>query len=271
VSKTVRGNDPVRGSDPKSESDGFHVVIPARYESTRLPGKPLADIAGVPMVVRVAQAANRAGALDVIVATDDPRVAQAVQTAGFDAELTSTSHVSGSDRIYEVVVNKGWGDDEIVLNVQGDEPLLPPSLVAQVGECLQADFSVAVCTLREPICSAAEMNNPNCVKVVVDKQDQALLFSRASIPHRRGDIVPSVLGSKRLGYRHIGLYGYRVSALRTFVELPPSMLEQQESLEQLRLLENGIGIKVLEACESAPGGVDTPEDLARVRGLINAR
>ena len=248
---------------------GFHVVIPARFASTRLPGKPLADVGGIPMVVRVAQVANEAGALDVTVATDDQRVADAVRTAGFVAELTAASHTSGSDRIFEVVQNKGWTDDELVLNVQGDEPLLPATLIAQVGECLMDDPAVAVCTLREPIDSEREMNDPNCVKVVVDLQDQALLFSRASIPHRR-DGVDSKFDTVPLGYRHIGLYGYRVSALRAFVGLTPSLLERQESLEQLRLLENGIGIKVLESREAAPGGVDTPEDLARVRAFIVA-
>lgn len=246
---------------------GFHVVIPARFESTRLPGKPLADIGGDPMVVRVAQLASKAGALDVTVATDDKRVAEAVNAAGFVAELTAPSHTSGSDRIFEVVQKMGWGDDEVVLNLQGDEPLLPPTLVAQVGECLLTDPDVAVCTLREPIDSANEMKDPNCVKVVVDNHDQALLFSRSGIPHRRDTVNPE-LAKGPLGYRHIGLYGYRVSALRAFVGLSPSLLERQESLEQLRLLENGIGIKVLEACESAPGGVDTPEDLARVRAQI---
>jgi len=246
---------------------GFHVVIPARYESTRLPGKPLADIAGTPMVVRVAQAASNTGALDITVATDDERVAEVVQAAGFAAVLTSASHRSGSDRVYEVVQDRGWGDDEIVVNVQGDEPLIPPELVAQVGECLLANPSMAVCTLREPITSALEMADPNCVKVVVDKQERALLFSRASIPHQRA-VVDRRADTDALGYRHIGLYGYRVSALRTFVALPPALLEQQESLEQLRLLENGIAIKVVESNRPAPGGVDTPEDLARVRTRI---
>lgn len=251
----------------QATATGFHVVIPARYESTRLPGKPLAAIGGIPMVVRVAQLASAAGALDVTVATDDERVADAVVAAGVAAELTSTSHTSGSDRVYEVVQNKGWDNDQIVLNVQGDEPLLPPALVAQVGECLLAEPSVAVCTLREPIFTAQEMDDPNCVKVVVDRKDQALLFSRASIPHQRGARGPDRKPGW-LGHRHIGLYGYRVSALRAFVDLPPSQLEQQESLEQLRLLENGIAIKVLKACETAPGGVDTPEDLARVQALV---
>jgi len=256
-----------KGSSSTQGVDGFHVVIPARFESTRLPGKPLVDIDGVPMVVRVAQVASKAGALDVTIATDDQRVAEAVRAAGFVAELTAASHASGSDRIFEVVQKMGWGDDEVVLNVQGDEPLLPSTLVAQVGECLLAEPGVAVCTLREPIDSASEMSDPNCVKVVVDKDDQALLFSRASIPHRRRDVEPGLMQGA-LGFRHIGLYGYRVAALRAFVGLSPSLLERQESLEQLRLLENGIAIKVLEAREAAPGGVDTPEDLARVRALL---
>ena len=246
---------------------GFHVVIPARYESSRLPGKPLVDIAGLPMIVRVARAASEAGALDVTVATDDERIVATVREAGFDAQLTRADHSSGSDRVFEVVTSKAWHDDDIVLNVQGDEPLLPPALVEQVGKCLLSRSEIAVCTLREPIESAAEMADPNCVKVVVDAEDRALLFSRASIPYQRGD-YDRMAKQGNLGWRHVGLYGYRVSALRNFVALPPATLELQESLEQLRLLENGIGLTVLPACEAAPGGVDTPDDLARVRAIL---
>lgn len=244
--------------------DGFHVVIPARYESTRLPGKPLADIAGVPMIVRVARAAAASGAIDVTVATDDERIVEVVIAAGFKAQLTSSSHRSGSDRVFEVVQAQGWAPTELVLNVQGDEPLLPPALVAQVGEHLATTPEINVCTLREPITKEADKLDPNCVKVVVDNSDRALLFSRAAIPH-------TVAGYDRVaqkapwGWRHVGLYGYRISALQAFVSLAPSPLELQESLEQLRLLENGISLTVLESCEPAAGGVDTPEDLARVR------
>ncbi len=253
-----------------SAASGFHVVIPARYASTRLPGKPLADIGGVPMIVRVAQAASAAGALDVTVATDDSRVTAIVLAAGFEAELTRPEHTSGSDRVFEVVQRKGWLENDIVVNVQGDEPLLPPALIAQVGQCLLSHPGIAVCTLREPILTAGEMADPNCVKVVVDNQDRALLFSRASIPHQRAGF-DRLVEMGNLGWRHVGLYGYRVSALRSFVALPPSPLERQESLEQLRLLENGIGLTVLPACEPAAGGVDTPEDLARVRELVDLR
>lgn len=251
----------------KQSVPGFHVVIPARYESTRLPGKPLVDIAGQPMIVRVARAAAASGALNVIVATDDERVANAVIEAGFDAQMTRTDHVSGSDRVFEVARLRGWAADEVVVNVQGDEPLIPPALVAQVGKCLMAEPSVAVCTLREPILDKQEWADPNCVKVVVNSSDDALLFSRAPIPFQRGDVDRlQLLGD--FGQRHIGLYGYRVSALQSFVAMNPSALELQESLEQLRLLENGIAIKVLAACEHSPGGVDTPEDLKRIQGLL---
>lgn len=246
---------------------GFHVVIPARYQSTRLPGKPLAEIGGLPMIIRVAQAAAAAGALDVTVATDDERIVSVVREAGFAAEMTAVQHVSGSDRVFEVVRKNNWPADAVVLNVQGDEPLLPPALIAQVGDSLLADATFEVCTLREPILSPADMQDPNCVKVVTDNTDRALLFSRASIPHQRGD-VDRFAEAGNYGWRHVGLYGYRVSALEAFVALPPSPLERQESLEQLRLLENGIGLRVLAACEAAPGGVDTAEDLERVRRLL---
>ena len=253
----------------KRSIPGFHVVIPARYESSRLPGKPLVDIGGQPMIVRVARSAAASGALDVIVATDDERVASAVTEAGFVAQMTRADHVSGSDRVFEVARVRGWADGEVVVNVQGDEPLIPQTLVAQVGNCLIDQPSVAVCTLREPILNQQEWTDPNCVKVVVNSSDDALLFSRAPIPYQRGDIDRlQLLGD--FGQRHIGLYGYRVSALRSFVAMSPSALELQESLEQLRLLENGITIKVLAACEHSPGGVDTPEDLKRIRGLLAA-
>lgn len=248
---------------------GFHVVIPARFDSSRLPGKPLVDIAGVPMIVRVARAAAASGAIDVTVATDDQRIVDVVKAAGFEAQLTATDHQSGSDRVFEVVETQGWGAAEIVLNVQGDEPLLPSALVAQVGECLLADSAIEVCTLREPIVALDEFQDPNCVKVMVDQRDRALLFSRAGIPYSRGNYNRMALEGN-WGWRHVGLYGYRVSALQTFVGLPPSQLEQQESLEQLRLLENGVSLTVLEACEPAAGGVDTPADLERVRALLAA-
>jgi len=251
-----------------SVETGFHVVIPARYDSTRLPGKPLADIGGLPMIVHVARAAAAANPIDVTVATDDQRIIDAVIDAGFDALLTSPEHRSGSDRVYEVVQQRGWSAAEIVLNVQGDEPLLPPALVAQVGGRLASVPDMDVCTLREPITLEADRLDPNCVKVVVNKDDRALLFSRAAIPHDFARNSSSSVGVAPWGWRHIGLYGYRVAALQRFVALPPSALEKQESLEQLRLLENGISLTVLVASEPAAAGVDTPEDLARVRALL---
>jgi len=258
---------------------GFHVVIPARYESSRLPGKPLADIGGLPMIVHVARAAAAAQPIDVTVATDDQRIVDAVIDAGFDALLTSTEHRSGSDRVYEVVQKRGWAASEIVLNVQGDEPLLPPALVAQVGGRLAGAPDIDVCTLREPIALESDRLDPNCVKVVVDKNDRALLFSRAAIPYAVGHGAdPAASASAETGaeaapwgWRHIGLYGYRVAALQAFVALAPSALERQESLEQLRLLENGISLTVLPALEPAAAGVDTPEDLARVRAQVHAQ
>ena len=245
----------------------IHVVIPARYASERLPGKPLVDIGGEPMIAWVARAAAAADVTDVTVATDDHRIVAALEERGIAVELTSSQHQSGSDRVHEVAQRRGWAVDDIVLNVQGDEPLLPPAMINQVAQCLVHDPALKACTLREPIRSASDFADPNCVKVVVDAHDQALLFSRAPVPYSRGN-YDRFRATGDYGMRHIGLYGYRLGTLDQFVGLPPSPLEQQESLEQLRLLENGIGLQVLLACCTAPVGVDTPEDLERVRTMV---
>ncbi len=247
----------------------FHVVIPARYGSNRLPGKPLVDLAGKPMIVRVAELAGRTGAIDVTVATDDKRVLEAVRAYGLDAILTRSEHRSGSDRVNEVAEQLGFSGESIVINLQGDEPLLPPQLISQLAEAMAADPSCRVCTLREAITATEQMQDPDLVKVVFDTNDSALYFSRAAIPANRADNNYDRLAELgNLGWRHVGLYGFRVAALSEFVRLPPSSLERGEMLEQLRLLESGVGIKVIEAGLPVPAGVDTAADLERVRKIF---
>ena len=245
----------------------FKAVIPARFASTRLPGKPLLDIGGRAMVVRVAEQAAAAGAEEVLVATDDERVARAAAAAGHRAVLTDPKHASGLDRVHEVVVAQGWPDPTIVLNVQGDEPLAPPALMRQLAEAMAAEPSAPMATLCEPIKRRRDLEDPNLVKVVRDRGRRALYFSRAPLPMAR-DGYPSELGG--LWRRHIGLYAFRAGALRRLAALPPSPLETVERLEQLRALENGMDILVLDACCAAPAGVDTAADLARVRRLLPA-
>ncbi|MDP1524235.1 MAG: 3-deoxy-manno-octulosonate cytidylyltransferase [Rhodocyclaceae bacterium] len=245
----------------------FRVVIPARFASTRLPGKPLADLAGKPMVVRVVEAAQQSGAAEVIVATDDSRVFDAVMAQGHAAVMTRVDHVSGTDRLAEVAVLRGWSDDEIVVNVQGDEPLIEPSLVADVARALRADREAAIATAAHAITAIEDFLNPNVVKVVTTANHRALYFSRAPIPwHRDGlaarrDVLPPELQP----HRHIGLYAYRVSFLKQYGQLAPAPIEQWESLEQLRAMWHGFHIHVIECAHAPPPGVDTPEDLARVR------
>lgn len=252
-----------------------HVVIPARYGSSRLPAKPLALIGGMPMVVRTAQSVAGATPLSVTVATDDERIREVVERAGFSAMMTRMDHPSGSDRVLEVAERLAWPDDAIVINVQGDEPLLPPSVIRQLTDALERS-SVGVATLCERIRWHADVFNPNIVKVVRDHQQKARYFSRAPVPWQRGvfdtlqDRTPPIeLPDSRPGWhRHIGVYAYRLSALRAFVRLPVGGLESTESLEQLRLLESGIEILVLDSAAVVPGGVDTPEDLQRVNDAV---
>ncbi len=246
---------------------GFHVVIPARIGSSRLAGKPLLDLAGVPMIVRVARQAAASGAMSVIVATDDRKIERAVTDAGHRALMTRTSHVSGSDRVEEVAERQRWPDETIVVNVQGDEPLLPPEVIRQVADAMAGDPALDAATLCEPIEDERSAADPNCVKVVRDIRNRALYFSRAPIPGAQADREPGPAGP---WLRHLGIYGYRVGALRRFVALGPGALERAESLEQLRLLENGMSMLVLDSCRPVPGGVDTPQDLERVRNHLNA-
>lgn len=245
----------------------IHIVIPARFASTRLPGKPLADIAGEPMIVRVAAQAARSMANDVLVAVDDQRVAAAVVTAGWQAEMTREDHVSGSDRVMEVASRRGWSDDDIVINVQGDEPLVPPQVIDQLCEGMVAHPDVSMATLSEPINEIDDFLNPNVVKVIADDAGMAMTFSRSPIPYPRdtaGHEVPNGAA------RHVGIYGFRVSALRRFIHLGESSLERIEKLEQLRWLQASLPLLVIQAKESVPGGVDTPEDLAKVQALFSA-
>jgi 3-deoxy-manno-octulosonate cytidylyltransferase (CMP-KDO synthetase) len=251
----------------------FSVVIPARMASTRLPGKPLADIGGLPMIVRVVEQALESGAREVVVATDDARVSDAVAAHGYDAMSTRSDHQSGSDRVMEVVAAKRWPAEHLVINVQGDEPLIPPTVIAQVAQLLTEHADATVATLCEAIDDVSLVFDPNIVKVVRDTTGRARYFSRAPIPWRRTDFANSerpALG-ERAWWRHIGIYGYRVRGLARFCRLPTGTLERIESLEQLRLLENGIDIVIDEAVDAVPGGVDTPGDLERVRALIAAQ
>ncbi|OHT25927.1 3-deoxy-manno-octulosonate cytidylyltransferase [Providencia stuartii] len=242
----------------------FTVIIPARYASTRLPGKPLADIHGKPMVVRVMEQAIKSGASRVIVATDHPDVANAVIEAGGEACMTNPNHQSGTERLAEVIDTYGFADDEIIVNVQGDEPLIPPEIISQVAHNLQGS-KAQMGTLAVPIHDAYEAFNSNAVKVVTDHEGYALYFSRATIPWDRDRFATTqnTIGDHFL--RHIGIYAYRAGFIRRYITWQASPLEKIEMLEQLRVLWYGEKIHVAVA-EKAPGaGVDTPEDLEVVR------
>lgn len=244
----------------------FAVVIPARYGSTRLPGKPLLDIAGKPMIQRVWEQALGAGASEVVVATDDSRIQQVALAFGAEVCMTSPDHPSGTDRLQEVATLRGWDEEQIVVNVQGDEPLIPPALIGQVAGNLAAHPEAAIATLCEPVTGLQELRNSNAVKVVADARGMALYFSRATIPWPREAFAT---GSDDMPagdwYRHIGIYAYRAGFLHRYVTWPPAPLEQLEQLEQLRALYNGERIHVAPACEAVPAGVDTAEDLEAVR------
>jgi 3-deoxy-manno-octulosonate cytidylyltransferase (CMP-KDO synthetase) len=248
----------------------YTVLIPARLASVRLPDKPLADIAGVPMVVRVAQQAARAGgALRVVVAADDERIMAACARHGVQAVLTRTDHPSGSDRLAEACVLLGLEEDDVVVNVQGDEPLVPPELIEHCAALLLQRPECVMATVAHPLHSVAEWRNPNVVKVVLDAAQRALCFTRAPVPHWR-DGPPETLPSDPAALRHLGLYAYRAGFLRAFPTLTPAPLERTEALEQLRVLWHGHRIAVHLATDAPATGVDTPEDLARVRALFAA-
>jgi 3-deoxy-manno-octulosonate cytidylyltransferase (CMP-KDO synthetase) len=208
--------------------------------------------------------------MEVVVATDDERILDAVSASGFKAVLTRTDHPSGSDRVMEVVRLCGWSEEDIVLNVQGDEPFVPPAVLDQLGEALAAEPEVASATLCEPLSTFEQLLDPNLVKVVRSATGRALYFSRAPVPYGRGMFEDTVGDLPREGawWRHIGIYGFRCWALERFVRLPMGALEALEKLEQLRFLENDLEMRVIGACEPVPGGIDTPEDLARGRALF---
>jgi 3-deoxy-manno-octulosonate cytidylyltransferase (CMP-KDO synthetase) len=248
----------------------FHVLIPARLASTRLPDKPLADIAGLPMVVRVARRMAAAQAASVVVAADSPRIAQACAQHQVQCVLTRTDHASGSDRLAEACEALGLEGNDIVVNVQGDEPLLEPELVREVAALLAMKPDCVMSTLAHPLAQAADFANPNIVKVVLDAQHRALYFSRASIPCWRDGQSPATAASTLPALRHVGLYAYRAGFLRQFPKLSSPPLEQVEALEQLRVLWHGHRIAVHVSPTASGIGVDTPEDLARVREIILA-
>ncbi len=245
----------------------FTVIIPARFASTRLPGKPLADIHGKPMVVRVMEQALKSGASRVIIATDHQEVVDAVQHAGGEACMTDSNHHSGTERLAEVIDKYQFADDEIIVNVQGDEPLIPPMIISQVANNL-ANSQAEMSTLAVPINNAEEAFNPNAVKVVMDQSGYALYFSRAAIPWQRDQFAVNkqIIGDHFL--RHIGIYAYRAGFIRRYVTWPASPLENIEMLEQLRVLWYGEKIHVAVAAQAPGAGVDTPEDLDSVRKIF---
>ena len=244
----------------------FHVVIPARYASTRLPGKALLPIAGKPMVVRVAERAAQSGAQQIWVATDHHAIADVVHEHGFKACLTHVHHASGTDRIAEVVQQHDWPDDAIVVNVQGDEPLMPPELIRAVAQHLHDHPECSVTTACHPIHDEATLRNPNVVKAVLDKNGNALYFSRAPIPWPRDAFAQDKpLPEDFSALRHIGIYAYRAGFLRTYSRLAPAPLEQFEALEQLRVLWHGYTIGVAVSEIAPPAGVDTEADLHTAR------
>jgi 3-deoxy-manno-octulosonate cytidylyltransferase (CMP-KDO synthetase) len=251
-------------------SSGFTVLIPARMASSRLPNKPIADIAGTPMVVRVAQRALLSQASRVVVAADDERIVQACQAHGIEALLTRADHVSGSDRLAEACQLLGLPDDALVVNVQGDEPVIPPALINEVARLLAECPDASMSTAAHAISSLEEFTNSNVVKVVMDMRQMALYFSRAPIPWwRDGQLGASFKALPTPApLRHIGIYGYRAGFLALFPQMPPTPVETMESLEQLRAMWHGHRIAV-HVTDEAPGlGVDTPEDLERVRQLL---
>lgn len=253
----------------------FTVLIPARYASSRLPGKALADIAGKPMVVRVAERARASGAAAVWIATDDERILAAARDHGCDAIMTRADHASGTDRLAEAAERLALADDEIVVNLQGDEPLMPPDLIGRLAHALAQRTAASIATAGVAIADADELFNPNVVKVVCDHVGHALYFSRAPIPFARdafgaggkpGGPLPRGLPA----YRHLGIYAYRAGFLRAYARHAPAAIERFEALEQLRALWHGHRIAVVITDAAPPPGVDTPEDLEHTRQLVRA-
>jgi 3-deoxy-manno-octulosonate cytidylyltransferase (CMP-KDO synthetase) len=248
----------------------FRVVIPARYASARLPGKVLLGIAGKPMIQWVYERACASRAREVLIATDDLLIVSAAHSFGAQTIMTESTHRSGTDRIAEVARLQKWADSDIVVNVQGDEPLIPAALIDQVGAVLESNPAAQIATLATAIGSTAEFMDPNAVKVVSDGEGRALYFSRAPIPWDRDGATAGVVSQKSFSgaRRHVGIYGYRVGGLLRLAALEPSPLEQREKLEQLRALENGIEIRVADSVEPPGPDVNTAADLERVSALL---
>jgi 3-deoxy-manno-octulosonate cytidylyltransferase (CMP-KDO synthetase) len=249
----------------------YHIVIPARFASERLPGKVLLDLAGQTMLERVWQRAMESSAESVVIATDDERIVAAAESFGAQAVMTSTEHQSGSDRIADCAAQLDWSDDHLVVNLQGDEPLMPPVCLDQLAALLDERMDCEVASLYWPISDADEVQNPNAVKVVVDSDSTALFFSRSPIPYPRGfaDFEAAVAAGVDWK-RHLGLYAYRLNALRGYTSAEPTPLEMTERLEQLRIMEQGGRIAMAQACEFIPAGIDTLEDLERVRKIFES-
>lgn len=246
-----------------------HIVIPARFASSRLPGKPLLEIHGRAMILRVVDQAKKVdGFDDYCVATDDQRIADICLAEGIDVVMTDVNHPSGTDRLSQVAQIKGWSAEDIIVNVQGDEPLLPAQLVKQVAQLLEDQAQCAMATLCEPIHSLEEFERDSIVKVVMSKTKEALYFSRATIPYDRDGVKLAERTLHNKAYRHLGLYAYRVQLLQDYVTWSQGDLEQLESLEQLRVLENGHRIAIDVAQANLPPGVDTQADLDRLNAML---
>jgi 3-deoxy-manno-octulosonate cytidylyltransferase (CMP-KDO synthetase) len=247
----------------------YHIVIPARYASERLPGKVLIDLAGKSMLQHVWERACESAAETVVIATDDERIVAVAESFGARVLMTSSDHQSGSDRIAECAVKLDWPDDHLVVNLQADEPLMPAVCLDQVSQLLDQRPDCEVASLFWPITEAKEVQNPNAVKVVTDSRGRALYFSRAPIPYVRACVdIDEAISAGFEWKRHLGLYAYRLEGLRRYTASPPTPLEQAERLEQLRMLEQGGRIALARACEFIPAGIDTPDDLDRVRLII---
>ena len=249
----------------------FHVIIPARYGASRLPGKPLLTVASRPIIQWVWDSARASGAASVVVATDDERIRDAAVSFGADCVMTGAEHLSGTDRIAEVVRSRAYAAGDIVVNLQGDEPMMPHTVVAQVAAALQQRPSVDIATAVAPILSLAEFVDTNCVKALRALDGQALYFSRAPVPWPRDAVADSRPTEFHGAWRHIGIYAYRVRSLLQFAAWPATSLEASEKLEQLRALEHGMKVHLVALPDAPPAGVDTPADLERVRGVLAAR
>ncbi|WP_198243581.1 3-deoxy-manno-octulosonate cytidylyltransferase [methane-oxidizing endosymbiont of Gigantopelta aegis] len=248
---------------------GFKVVIPARYGSTRLPGKPLLDIAGKPMIQHVCEKALKAHAEQVVVATDDTRIFKAVKALGLEVVMTRTTHQSGTERIAEVAEIMQWPEDVVIVNLQGDEPLIPAAYINDVARVLMTQSKADMSTLAARVSGRHEVFNANAVKVVLDRDDYALYFSRAPIPWHREHFPEAMPDNALPYYRHIGMYAYRVAFLKRYCQWPASPLEEIESLEQLRVLWHGDAIKVKVVDKIPEAGVDTEEDLHRINQILS--